>query len=160
MVGRILDNFVVGEGNRWGMFLIWQLQSTNQNRVCLLINTKKSGRPTVGFNVTRALQVCFAFVCNFTYHPCVTCHSSDTWATWILANYRPTKKWSRKHRNNYITSRWAIQTFGRDFFTELDVTLIKSRRTEPIIGSLSHAFDLEFRLTVAISGCNLRRTSA
>ena len=52
-VGR-LENFVVGEGNRWGMFLIWQLQSADQNRVCQPINIKQSGRPTVGFNVTQA----------------------------------------------------------------------------------------------------------
>ena len=53
MVGR-MENFVVGEGNRWGMFLMWQLQSVDQNRVCRPINIKKSGRPTVGFNVTQA----------------------------------------------------------------------------------------------------------
>ena len=52
-VGR-MENFVVGEGSRWGMFLMWQLQSAHQNRVCRPINIKKSGRPTVGFNVTQA----------------------------------------------------------------------------------------------------------
>ena len=53
-VGR-MDNIVVGEGNQWGMFLMWQLQSADQNRVCRPINIKKSSRPTVGFNVTQAL---------------------------------------------------------------------------------------------------------
>ena len=41
MVGR-MENFVVGEGNRWGMFLMWQLQSGDQNHVCRPINLKKS----------------------------------------------------------------------------------------------------------------------
>ena len=40
-VGR-MENFVVGEGNRWGMFLMWQLKSADQNRVCRLINIKKN----------------------------------------------------------------------------------------------------------------------
>ena len=53
-VGR-MENFVVGEGNRWGMFLMWQLQSADRNSVCRPINIKKSDRPTVGFNVTQAL---------------------------------------------------------------------------------------------------------
>ena len=35
-----------------------------------------------------------------------------------------------------------------------------SGRTEPNNGSMVDAFDLEFRRTAAISGCNLRRTSA
>ena len=35
-----------------------------------------------------------------------------------------------------------------------------SGRTEPDIGSMADAFDLEFQRTVAISGLNLRRTSA
>ena len=35
-----------------------------------------------------------------------------------------------------------------------------SGRIEPNIGSMADAFDLEFRRTAAISGRNLRRTSA
>ena len=35
-----------------------------------------------------------------------------------------------------------------------------SGRTEPNIGSMADAFDLEFWLRAAISGRNLRRTSA
>ena len=35
-----------------------------------------------------------------------------------------------------------------------------SGRTELNIGSMAHAFDLEFRRTAGISGRNLRRTSA
>ena len=35
-----------------------------------------------------------------------------------------------------------------------------SGRTEPNIGSMADASDLEFRRTAAISGRNLRRTSA
>ena len=50
----LMENFVVGESNRWGKFLIWQLHSADQNRVCRPINIQKSGRPTVGFNVTQA----------------------------------------------------------------------------------------------------------
>ena len=56
MVGQ-MENFVVGEGNGWGMFLMWQLQSADQNHVCRPINIKISGRPTVGFNVTQTLHV-------------------------------------------------------------------------------------------------------
>ena len=54
-VGR-MENIVVDEGNRWCMSLMWQLQSADQNRVCRPINIKKSGRPTVSFNVTQALE--------------------------------------------------------------------------------------------------------
>ena len=52
-VGR-MENFVVGEGSWWGMFLMWQLQSADQNRVCRPINIKISGWPTIGYNVTQA----------------------------------------------------------------------------------------------------------
>ena len=46
-VGR-MENFVVVEGNQWGMFLMWQLQSADQNRVCRPINIKNQvGRLSV-----------------------------------------------------------------------------------------------------------------
>ena len=38
--------------------------------------------------------------------------------------------------------------------------MFDSGRTEPNIGSTADAFDLEFWRTAAISGRNLRRTSA
>ena len=51
-------------------------------------------------------------------------------------------------------------TRGRDFVTGVDVAVFGSGRTEPNIGSTAGASDLEFRRTAAISGRNLRRTSA
>ena len=59
-----------------------------------------------------------------------------------------------------VGGRYRHLRLGGIFFTELDVTMIDYRRTEPIIGSFSYAFDLDFQRTTAISARNLRRTSA
>ena len=79
----------------------------------------------------------------------------------IGANYRPTNK--RSHASaDAITSQVGgrYRHMGGIFFTGVDVAVFGSGRTEPNIGSMADAFDLEFRRTAAISGRNLRRTSA
>ena len=48
----------------------------------------------------------------------------------------------------------------RLFFLCVDVAVFGSGRTEPNIGSMADAFDLEFRRMAAISGRNLCRTLA
>ena len=84
-------------------------------------------------------------------------HLRDTWLSYNSSNRSnlQTDKQvvARKCICSYVTIRRAIWTHGRDFFTGVDA-VFGSGRTEPNVGSMADAFDLEFRRTAAISGRN------
>ena len=78
----------------------------------------------------------------------------------IGANYRPTNKWSRASADAIMSQVGGrYRHVGGIFSLEWTSRCLFLGRTEPNIGSMADAFDLEFRRMVAISGRNLRRTS-
>ena len=65
-------------------------------------------------------------------------------------------KWLTKSNHKILRHRQAGDIdIWAGFFTGVEVTVIDSRLTEPNIGSLMDAFDLDFLGTAAISGHNL-----
>ena len=69
----------------------------------------------------------------------------------IGANYGPTNTWSRTSADA-ITSQVGGRYRHVGGILSLEWTVFGSGRTEPNIGRMADAFDLEFRCTAAISG--------